>query len=135
MEKTMILIKAAIAAAGGVIAYWLGGIDQMLTALLALIVLDYLSGLLKAIHNKALSSEIGWKGIVKKILYLAIVAVAYIIESLITESLPLREITIMFFIANEGISILENAAGAGIPIPDQLTKFLGQLKSGDKDGE
>lgn len=124
-------IKAAIAAVGGGIAYWLGGLDQLLTALLVVIVLDYLTGILKAIHNRELSSEIGFKGIAKKVMCLLVVALAFVIENVTAHTLPLREIVIMFFIANEGLSILENAAGAGLPVPQKLVEILAQLKGRD----
>lgn len=126
MENTV--IKAVLATVGGGIVFWLGGLDQLLTALIAVIILDYLTGVLKAVHSKALSSEIGFKGIAKKVLTLVVVALAFIIESLTTHALPLREIVIMFFIANEGISILENAVGTGLPVPAKLRDILAQLK-------
>lgn len=129
MEVT---VKTFIAAVGGFFAYWLGGVDQLLTALVALIVVDYLTGIAKAILTKTLSSEVGWKGIVKKLFYLAIVALAFVVEGLFANRLPLREITIMFFIANEGISILENAAQTGLPFPVQLKNALIQLKGKDE---
>ena len=126
MDNT--IIKAALATVGGGIAFWLGGLDQLLSALIAAMVLDYLTGILRAIHRKALSSEIGFKGIAKKALTLVVVALSFIIESLTAHALPLREIVIMFFIANEGISILENAAGTGLPIPARLREVLAQLR-------
>jgi len=127
MERTILVFKSVFSAIGGFIAYWLGGLDQMLLALIALIVLDYLTGLLKAIHNRALSSEIGFRGIAKKVMTLLIVALAFIIENVTGQSFPLREIVIMFFIVNEGISILENAAQTGLPVPEKLKEFLIQI--------
>lgn len=119
---------------GGCLAYWLGGLDSLLTALLALIALDYLTGLLKGVCNKNLSSEIGFRGIAHKVLTLLVVALAFVIETLVGLNFPLREIVITFFIANEGLSVLENVAEAGLPIPSVLRKLLLQLRS-KNDGE
>ena len=128
MERLEILIKGAVAAGGGFIFYWLGGLDTLLVSLTVLMVLDYATGILKAIHNKNLSSDIGRKGITKKVMSLIIVAVAFIIEDITTHALPLREIVIMFFIANEGISILENYAQMDGKLPAALKNALDQLK-------
>ena len=132
MERLEMLIKGGIAAGGGVIAYWLGGLDQLLITLMFLMVLDYITGVLKAIHNKCLSSEIGAKGIAKKVLKLCIVALAFVIEDLTSQSLPLREIVIMFFIANEGLSVLENYAATGMKVPEPLKKVLIQIQGEEK---
>jgi toxin secretion/phage lysis holin len=126
MEEIALFIKACAAAVCGFIAYWLGGIDHILIALLALVVLDYITGLLAAWQNKELSSSTGFRGIIKKIMTLAVVALAYTVEGL--AGVPLREITIMFFAINEALSILENAAKTGLPIPKKLHEVLKQLK-------
>ena len=128
MRTQLLGIKSVAAAVGGWIIYWLGGLDQLLTALIAVIVLDYLTGVLRAVHQRALSSEIGFSGIAKKIFCMALVALAFVIEEITVKALPLREIVILFFIANEGVSILENAAGTGIPIPVKLREVLQQLR-------
>lgn len=117
-----------IAAIGGFVVYWLGGLDRLLIALLAVVVLDYLTGVLKAIHNRTLSSELGFRGISKKVLCFIVVALAYVVEGLTAHSLPLREVVIVFFVANEGLSILENAAQTGLPVPDRLKAVLAQLR-------
>ena len=122
------VIKAAFASVGGIAVFWLGGMDQLLKMLIALIVIDYLTGVIKAICEKKLSSEIGAKGIAKKVFFLLIVAMSFVIESLTTQALPLREIVIMFYAANEGISILENAAKIGVPFPRKLMEILVQLE-------
>lgn len=132
MHNTILWLKGVFAAAGGAIAYWLGGLDHLLTALLAVIVLDYLTGVCKAVHNRELSSEIGFRGIAKKVICLLVVALAFIVEITTAHTLPLREIVILFFIANEGLSILENAAGAGLPLPAKLREVLGQLSERDR---
>jgi len=129
MNEFTLLVKSGVAAVGGFIAYWLGGIDQLLTALLVMAVLDYSTGLLAAWQSKTLSSQIGFKGIIKKIMTLAVVVLAYTVEGL--AGVPLREITIMFFVVNEALSILENAAKTGLPIPKKLQEVLQQLKGKD----
>ena len=128
MERIDLLFKSAVAATGGVVAYWLGGLDKLLISLLVLIVVDYITGILKGIYHKNLSSEIGFKGIAKKVMCLSIVALAFVIQNLTDYAFAVREIVIVFFIANEGISILENAAQIGLPVPRKLRDVLEQLK-------
>lgn len=124
-------LRWALAVAGGLVVRALGGFDSMLAALAALIVIDYVTGLLKAVHNRALSSEVGLRGIARKVLILAVVAVANIIQGVTGDMLPLREITIAFFVANEGISILENAVEAGVSVPEKLRRALRQMRDGE----
>lgn len=118
---------------GGFICQWLGGWDVILKALVALVVLDYVTGVLRAIITKTLSSQAGFKGLVKKIVIFIVVATSVIIQSVVGDAIPLREITIIFFLCNEGISLLENAS-TFVPIPDKLKDTLIQLreKSGEK---
>ena len=95
-------------------------------------VLDYVTGLLKSIYNKKLSSEVGFKGIIKKIIIFIFISTAYIVQCLLGNEVPLREITILFFIANEGISLIENASEF-VPIPKKFKEVLIQLrKEGDE---
>lgn len=128
MEHALFGIKSALAAIGGFCAYWLGGLDVILVLLLAAIVLDYISGLVAAWHNRELNSGVGFRGIAKKIMSLLVVALAYVIEHAIGGTFPLREITIMFFVVNEALSMLENAGKIGLPIPEKLKDALAQLK-------
>lgn len=116
------------------ICYALGGVDVALQTLLTMIVLDYVTGVLKAMFNKKLNSEIGAKGIIKKVGYLFIVAVAVILDRTVGDTGAIRTIVIYFFVANEGISILENWAGMGLKTPKALMDMLEQLKK-DKGGE
>lgn len=136
MEKLLNWISLLLGFIGGFFAKIFGGYDILLTTIVLLAIIDYLSGVLKAIYNKKVSSSIGFKGIVKKIMMFTVIALACIIQKLLADSIPLREITISFFIANEGISLLENAA-AIIPIPDRLKEVLLQLrdKNVEKDTE
>lgn len=115
---------------GGFICQALGGWDVILKALVALVVLDYATGVLKALSTKTLSSAVGFKGLIKKTVIFIVVATAVIIQSVIGEAVPLREITIIFFLCNEGISLLENAAEF-VPIPEKLKEALIQLRERD----
>jgi len=130
MTKSFNWISVAFAAIGGAAAYLMGGWDKWAVALIALIVIDYVTGVVKAIYNKQLSSEIGFKGICKKVLILCVVALAVVLQR--EMGLPIREVTICFYIANEGISLIENVAEI-IPIPEKLKDILLQLR--DKESE
>ena len=117
---------------GGFSAGLLGGWDALLKVFLFCIIADYATGVLAALINQKLSSEVGFKGIVKKVMMIIVVSFANSLQSLLP--LPLREIVLMFFIANEGISLLENCSNVGLPLPEQLRDALIQLRNGsDKD--
>ncbi len=121
-------IQVAITAVGGWIGWFLGGVDGMLIALIVLMALDYLSGIMCAIENKKLSSAVGFKGICKKVLILMLVGVANIIDvNVVGNGAVLRGAVICFYLSNEGLSLLENAAYLGLPIPDKLREILSQL--------
>ncbi|MBQ2687112.1 MAG: phage holin family protein [Clostridia bacterium] len=111
----------------GYVSKFLGGFDSLLITLIILIVVDYVTGVIAAIYEKKLSSSIGYKGIIKKVLMVLIVGVAVTLQRIMPEGVPLREITILFFIANEGLSVFENAAKV-IPMPQKLKSVLLQLK-------
>jgi len=119
---------------GGFLCQWLGGWDVILKALVALVVLDYITGVLKGIATKTLSSSIGFKGLIKKIFIFIVVATGVIVQGVIGDSIPLREIVIIFFICNEGISLLENASEF-VPIPAKLKDTLIQLRDKSDKGE
>ena len=116
----------------GVLATWLvyllGGWDIALQLLVIGVLLDYITGICKAIYKKKLNSEIGLKGIVKKIGYFVLVAVAVIIDKVTGETGAIRTLVIYFFVANEGISILENWGDMGVPFPKKLREILEQLR-------
>jgi toxin secretion/phage lysis holin len=115
---------------GAILGFMYGGLDGMLYALLAFMAVDYITGVLVAIAKKKLSSEVGFKGISKKVLILALVGVAHIVDSqLIKTGAALRTATIFFYISNEGISILENAGKLGLPMPKKLVEVLKQLNT------
>lgn len=120
---------------GGAVIYLYGSVDRLLIALIAFIVLDYATGIIKAIVLKQLSSEIGFKGIAKKILILLLVAVANIIDRLTNSDCLIRSMMCLFFIANEGLSILENCTLMGIPFPKKFKQILEQLKKDNSESE
>jgi len=130
MEKLFNWISVVFGLIGGVFTYWLGGWDVMLKTIVFLAVVDYVTGIIKGIYTKSLSSEIGFKGLLKKIVVFIIIAVAFAMQNLMNNTIPLREVVIMFYIANEALSLLENAA-IFIPIPQKLKDVLLQLR--DKD--
>lgn len=111
------------------LVYFLGGWDVALQTLLVVIVLDYLTGICKAIYNKKINSTVGLKGIIKKVGYLIIVAVAVILDHIAGETGAIRTLVIYFFVANEGISILENWGAMGLPLPKKIIEILEQLKN------
>ena len=113
--------------AGGFLSSMLGGLDKILIALVTLMILDYVTGICKAIVNKKLSSTVGFKGIIKKVMILVIVAVAVVIEGVVGDVMPIREIVIVFYLCNEAISLLENASEF-VPIPAKLKEVLIQLR-------
>ena len=120
------------------IVYYLGGLDTALKTLLILIVLDYVTGLCKAIITKKINSLIGLKGIVKKVGYLIIVAVSVLLDEVVGNTGAIRNLVIYFFVANEGISILENWGAMGLPLPKKIFEVLEQIKTekgGGNDGK
>lgn len=133
MKEIINTIQIVIAAVGGYVGYFLGGLDGFLYALIAFVVIDYLTGIMVAILERKLSSEVGFRGIFKKVLVFSLVAVGHIIDSqLIQTGSAIRTAVIFFYLSNEGISIIENASKIGLPIPGKLKDVLGQLsKEGD----
>ena len=127
MEKYFNNISIIFGCVGGFICNFLGGWDMLLKSIVILMALDYITGLLKSIYNKKLSSEVGFKGIIGKIIMFMIIATAYVIQGIVGDKIPLREMIILFFIANEGISLLENASEF-IPIPKKFKDILIQLR-------
>ena len=121
-------IQIAVAALGGWLGYFLGGVDGLLIALIIFMALDYITGLMCAIMDKKLSSAVGFRGICKKVLILMLVGVANILDiHVVGQGSTLRGAVIAFYLSNEGLSLLENAAYIGLPIPDKLREILAQL--------
>ncbi len=127
-----IFVSSVFAAAGGFVARALGGIDPLLTTLVTLIILDYVTGVIRAIYKKSLSSSKSFRGIIKKVFILLIVGLSVSLQNVLPQGIPLREITVLFFISNEGISILENAAGI-IPLPEKLRSVLALIEKKAED--
>lgn len=131
MEKIFQSLTAALCAVCGFL--W-GKADGLLYALIAFMALDYITGVIVAIVKKALNSEVGFKGIAKKVLILVLVAVGHIIDvHVLGGGAVCRSAVIGFYLANEGISILENAGNLGLPLPKKLMAVLQQLKKEDDD--
>ena len=121
-------LQAAFTAIGGWLGYFVGGVDGLMTALLIFIALDYVTGVMCAIVDKKLSSEVGFKGICKKTLIIILVGVANIVDvHVVGTGSGLRSAVICFYLSNEGVSVLENAAHLGLPIPEKLKDILAQL--------
>jgi len=133
MKNAINTIQIAFTAFGGWLGWVLGGWDGFLYALITFVVIDYLTGVMLAILEKRLSSEVGARGIFKKVLIFVLVAVGHIIDAqVITNGSAVRTAVIFFYLSNEGISILENAAKIGLPIPEKLKLVLDQLNKEEK---
>ena len=110
------------------IVYLLGGVDIALQSLLIVIVIDHLTGIASAVYNRELSSKVGFKGIIKKFSYLLVVALSVVIDNLLGQSGLIRSLVIYFFVANDGLSIIENMAEMNIKLPQKLIDALEQIK-------
>ena len=128
MKEIWTYIQMAIAIVGGWLGWYLGGLDGFLYALVVFVAIDYLLGVMCAIVEKHLSSDIGAKGIFKKVVIFSLVGVAHVIDShIIGDGSVLRTAVIFFYLSNEGISIIENATRLGLPVPPKLKEILEQL--------
>lgn len=128
MKELWSMVQLAFTAIGGWLGYFLGGCDGLIIALVIFVAVDYLTGVLCAIADKKLSSEVGFKGIARKVLIFLLVGVANILDvEVIGTGSILRTAVIFFYLSNEGISLLENAAHLGLPIPSKLKAALEQL--------
>ena len=137
MKEFWNTIQLVFTALGGWLGWFLGGCDGLLIALVAFVAIDYITGVMCAIIDKKLSSEIGFKGIFKKVLIFLLVGVANILDvQVIGTGSVLRTAVIFFYLSNEGVSLLENAAYLGLPIPETLRDVLEQLHDkGRKEGK
>ena len=128
MKEFWNTIQLAFAAVGGWLGYFLGGCDGLLYALLAFVVIDYITGVMYAIADKNLSSEVGFKGICRKVRIFLLVGIANVLDvQVIGTGSVLRTAVIFFYISNEGVSLLENAAHLGLPVPEKIKTVLEQL--------
>ncbi len=133
MKETIQTIQALFTAAGVFVGWFLGGFDGFMYVLLAFVVIDYLTGIMVAVLEKKLSSEIGFRGIFKKILIFILVGIGNIIDVyIIGNGSAVRTAVIFFYISNEGISIFENIGKIGLPIPEKLKRTLEQINEEDK---
>lgn len=128
MKEFWNFIQVIFATIGGWLGYFLGGCDGLIYALTAFVVVDYITGVMCAIADKKLSSSVGFKGICRKVLIFTLVGIAHIIDvHVIKSGSVLRTAVIFFYLSNEGVSLLENAAHLGLPIPNKLKDVLEQL--------
>ena len=126
-------IQIAITALGGWLGYFLGGMDGLLIALIVFVVLDYITGVMCAIADRKLSSAVGFKGVCRKALIFALVGVGHVLDThVVGTGSALRSAIICFYLSNEGISMVENAAHLGLPVPEKLKTILEQLHDKDR---
>lgn len=136
MKEFWNTIQFVFAVLGGWLGYFLGGCDGLLYALLAFVVIDYLTGMMCAINDHTLSSEVGFRGICRKVLIFLLVGIANILDvSVIGSGSVLRTAVIFFYISNEGLSLVENAAHLGLPVPEKIKAVLEQLHDRTDDKE
>ena len=129
MSRIQIIIDSIAGAVGAVLGFMYGEVTGLFWALIAFMALDYITGVVVAIIEKRLSSEVGFRGLAKKFLILVFVAVGHIADTYILGETPAAMSAVMlFYMANEGISIIENAAALGLPVPKKLKDIMAQLK-------
>ena len=128
MKNFWNMAQLAFAALGGGLGWFFGEMDGFFYALIAFVVIDYLTGVMCAILDKTLSSNVGFRGIFRKVLIFVMVGIGHVIDTqLIGSGDALRTAVIFFYISNEGVSLLENAAHVGLPVPEKLKDVLAQL--------
>lgn len=128
MKEFWTSVQVAFTAIGGWLGWFLGGCDGLLYALLAFVVIDYVTGVMCAVVDRRLSSAIGFRGIFKKVLIFALVGIGHILDAyVIGMGSVLRTAIIFFYLSNEGVSLIENAAHLGLPVPEKLKAVLEQL--------
>ena len=128
MKEFWNTIQAVFTAVGGWLGYYLGGCDGLLIALIVFVVTDYITGVMCAVVDKKLSSAVGFRGIFKKVLIFALVGLGHILDTrVIGAGSVLRTAVIFFYLSNEGVSLIENAAHLGLPVPKKLKEVLEQL--------
>ena len=136
MKDVWNVAQVVFAAVGGGIGWFFGELDGFFYALLAFVVIDYLTGVMCAIADRSLSSEVGFRGIFRKVLIFVMVGAGHILDAqVIGSGDALRTAVIFFYISNEGVSLLENAGHLGLPIPEKLKDILAQLHDRAEDGK
>lgn len=135
MKQVVSTLQYVFAGIGGFMGWFLGGLDGFLYALIVFVVVDYITGLMAAFIQKKLSSDTGFKGICKKVAVFCLVGVGHILDAqVIGTGSVLRTAVIFFYLSNEGISIIENVAIIGLPVPQKLIDVLEQLRE-EKENE
>lgn len=128
MREVWGMCQIVFATVGGWLGHYLGGLDGVLITLLVVMIIDYVTGVMCGVVEKNLSSEVGWKGIFRKVIIVLLVGIANLIDiTVIKSGAVLRTAVIFFYISNEGISIMENAGRLGLPVPKKLRDVLAQL--------
>ena len=136
MKEFWTTIQVVFAGIGGWLGWFLGGCDGLLYALLAFVVIDYITGVMCAIVDRKLSSAIGFEGLFKKVLIFTLVGIGHILDTrVIGSGSVLRTAIIFFYISNEGVSLIENAVHIGLPVPQKLKDVLEQLHDRSENGE
>ena len=136
MKEFWNMIQLMFTAVGGWLGWFLGGCDGLLYALIAFVAIDYITGVMCAINDHSLSSEVGFRGICRKVLIFLLVGIANILDvNVIGTGSVLRTAVIFFYISNEGVSLMENAAHLGLPIPEKLKAVLAQLHNRAEKGD
>lgn len=125
MKEFWNMIQLMFTAVGGWLGWFLGGCDGLLYALIAFVVIDYITGVMCAINDHSLSSEVGFRGICRKVLIFLLVGIANILDvNVIGAGSVLRTAVIFFYISNEGVSLMENATHLGLPVPEKIKVVL-----------
>ena len=136
MKEVWNMIQLMFTAVGGWLGWFLGGCDGLLYALIAFVAIDYITGVMCAINDHSLSSEVGFRGICRKVLIFLLVGIANILDvNVIGTGSVLRTAVIFFYISNEGVSLMENAAHLGLPVPEKIKVVLEQLHDRAEDKE
>lgn len=136
MNKVQIFFNSVAAVIGAAVGFLFGEVTGLFWALIAFMALDYLTGVIIAVINKKLSSEVGFKGLAKKFLILIFVAVGHILDAYVLGDMAVAMTAVMlFYVANEGVSIVENAALLGLPVPKKITNILEQIKNKSEESE
>ena len=136
MKEFWNMVQLTCAAVGGWLGYFLGGCDGLLIALVVFAVVDYITGVMCAVSDKELSSKVGFRGICRKVLIFVLVGAGHILDTqIIGDGSVLRTAVIFFYLSNEGVSLLENAAHLGLPIPKKLRDVLAQIHDRAEGGE
>ena len=136
MKEFWNVIQMVFTAVGGWLGYFLGGNDELLIALVVFAVADYITGVMCAVSDKKLNSQVGFKGICRKVLIFLLVGVAHIVDlHVVGSGSALRGAVVCFYLSNEGVSMLENAAHLGLPVPEKLKVILEQLHDREAPGD